>query len=110
MHNNLVRFNPADGLKSIIPDLAESWKASPDGKTYTFKLRDGVKFHDGTPFTSADVVATFNRIIYPPPGIASIYQDQFAAVAKVEATDKLNGASSSRSRSRSSWSSSRPRR
>ena len=36
MYNNLVRFNPADGLKTIIPDLAESWKASPDGKTYTF--------------------------------------------------------------------------
>ena len=42
MYNNLVRFNPADGLKTIIPDLAESWKVSSDGKTYTFKLRDGV--------------------------------------------------------------------
>ena len=66
MHNNLVRFNPADGLKTIIPDLAESWKVSTDGKTYTFKLRDGVKFHDGTAFSSADVVATFSRIIFPP--------------------------------------------
>src|SRR5258705_13593020 len=53
MHNNLVRFNPADGLKTIIPDLAESWKVSSDGKKYTFKLRDGVKFHDGTVFSSA---------------------------------------------------------
>ena len=42
MYNNLVRFNPADGLKTIIPDLAESWKISADGKTYSFKLRDGV--------------------------------------------------------------------
>src|SRR5258705_4283080 len=84
MHNNLVRFNPADGLKTIIPDLAESWKASPDGRTYTFKLRDGVKFHDGTAFSSADVVATFSRIIFPPAGMASIYKDQFAAVAKGE--------------------------
>ena len=90
MYNNLVRFNPADGLKTIIPDLAESWKASPDGKTYTFKLRDGVKFHDGSAFSSADVVATFSRIIFPPPGMASIYKDQFAAVAKVEAIDRLN--------------------
>src|SRR6267378_6923945 len=90
MHNNLVRFNPADGLKTIIPDLAESWKASPDGRTYNFKLRDGVKFHDGTAFSSADVVATFSRIIFPPAGMASIYKDQFAAVDKVEAVDRLN--------------------
>src|SRR5215472_8234697 len=90
LYNNLVRFNPADGLKTIIPDLAESWKVSPDGKTYSFKLRDGVKFHDGTPFSSADVVATFSRIIFPPAGMASIYKDQFAAVAKVEAIDRLN--------------------
>src|SRR4029453_8161193 len=90
MHNNLVRFNPADGLKTIIPDLAESWKVSADGKTYTFKLRDGVKFHDGTPFSSADGVGTFSRIIFPPAGMASIYKDQFSAVAKVDAVDRLN--------------------
>src|SRR5437899_577564 len=90
MYNNLVRFNPADGPKTIIPDLAESWKVSSDGKTYTFKLRDGVKFHDGTSFNSADVVATFSRIIFPPAGMASIYKDQFAAVAKLEAIDRLN--------------------
>ena len=89
LYNNLVRFNPADGLKTIIPDLAESWKISPDEKVYTFKLRDGVKFHDGTAFSSADVVATFSRIIFPPPGMASIYKDQFAAAEKVEAVDRL---------------------
>src|SRR5258705_6936453 len=90
MYNNLVRFNPADGLKTIIPDLAESWKVSPDGKTYAFKLRDGVKFHDGTAFGSADVVATFSRIIFPPAGMASIYKDQFSAVAQLQAIDCLN--------------------
>src|SRR2546426_9141382 len=87
MYNNLVRFNPADGLKTIIPDLAESWKVSSDAKTYTFKLRDGVKFHDGTAFSSADVVATFSRIVFPPAGMASIYKDQFAAVAQLGRVD-----------------------
>src|SRR2546429_9230606 len=90
MHNNPVRFNTADGLETIIPDLAESWKVSSDGNTYTFKLRDGVKSHDGPAFSSADVVPTFSRIISPPAGMASIYKDQFAAVDKVEAIDRLN--------------------
>ncbi len=87
MYNNLVRFNLTDGLQTIIPDLAERWDVSPDGKSYTFTLRDGVQFHDGTPFTSADVQATFQRIIFPPQGMASILKDLFDSVEKVEATD-----------------------
>lgn len=47
---------------SIGPSLAESWTVSDDGLTYTFTLRQGVTFHDGKPFTSADVVWTFNRL------------------------------------------------
>ena len=43
------------------PGLAKSWTVSPDGLTYTFKLQDGVKWHDGKPFTSADVVFTASR-------------------------------------------------
>jgi peptide/nickel transport system substrate-binding protein len=46
---------------SIVPDLATSWSVSPDGLTYTFNLRQGVKFHDGTPFTSAAVKADIAR-------------------------------------------------
>ena len=50
------------------PDLAESWSASPDGKIYTFKLRRGVRWHDGAPFTSADVRFTFEQILDPKSG------------------------------------------
>jgi len=87
LYNNLVRKNLMDGLRTTAPDLAERWEVSPDGKLYTFSLRDGVKFHDGTPFSSADVVATFNRIIFPPPGMVSVLKNLFASVDRVEAVD-----------------------
>src|SRR6478609_7722609 len=47
---------------SLCPNLAESWTVSPDGLTYTLKIRQGVKFHDGTPMTVDDVVYSLNRI------------------------------------------------
>jgi peptide/nickel transport system substrate-binding protein len=49
----------------VIPDLAKSWKVSKDGKAWTFKLREDVKWHDGHPFTAEDVVFTFNSILNP---------------------------------------------
>ena len=48
----------------VEPGLAESWEHSDDGLTWTFHLRDGVRWHDGEPFTARDVEFTFNRIIY----------------------------------------------
>ena len=49
----------------VIPGLAESWTTSPDGMTWTFKLRRGVRFHDGTPLDAAAVKFTFDRVIDP---------------------------------------------
>jgi peptide/nickel transport system substrate-binding protein len=63
--NNLVMFDqhvPQNTLSSIVPDLASSWSWSEDGKELTFKLRDGVKWHDGKPFTAADVKCTFDLL------------------------------------------------
>lgn len=60
IHDSLTRQNAAFEVK---PELATSWQISEDGKTITFKLRDDVKWHDGTPFTSADVKFTYENII-----------------------------------------------
>ncbi len=58
MHDALVKPMPGNLLA---PSLAESWKVSPDGRVYEFKLREGVKFHNGDPFTSEDVRWSFHR-------------------------------------------------
>lgn len=89
MYNNLIRLNIVDGLKTIVPDVTEKWDVAADGLTYTFKLRSGVLFHDGTPLTADDVVATYNRMILPPQGVVSLLKDRFSAVAKVETMDPL---------------------
>lgn len=60
--DGLTRFT-ADAR--VVPNLATSWQTSPDGLTYTFQLRRGVKFHDGTPFVASDVVHSFNRVLDP---------------------------------------------
>ena len=68
MYDNLVRRDPRDSGKTIIPDLAHSWEIAKDGQTYTFHLREGVVFHDGADFTSEDIKATYDRICKPPAG------------------------------------------
>jgi peptide/nickel transport system substrate-binding protein len=65
LYNNLVVFDPKakqNSLEAIVPELATSWKWNADGTQLTFTLRDGVKWHDGKPFTSADVKCTWDRI------------------------------------------------
>lgn len=89
MYNNLVRLNLVDGLNSIIPDLAISWEAAADGLSYTFKLREGVTFHDGAPFSADDVVATFTRMINPPEGVVIPAKNALAMIQSVEAVDPM---------------------
>ena len=87
-YNTLLRIDPVDrtGTRPV-GDLAESWTISPDSLVYTFKLRQGVKFHDGSPLTSRDVKATYDKIIFPPPGVVSMRKGSYLVVEVVEAPD-----------------------
>ncbi|HEY7033019.1 MAG TPA: ABC transporter substrate-binding protein [Thermomicrobiales bacterium] len=88
MFDNLIRRDPRDSGKTIIPDLAHSWDIAKDGKTYTFFLRQGVQFHDGAELTAEDVKATFDRISKPPQGINIPRSILFRTVSEINARDK----------------------
>ena len=88
MFDNLIRRDPRDSGKTIIPDLAHSWEIAKDGKTYTFMLRKGVTFHDGAEFTADDVKATYDRIVKPPSGISIPRSTLFKAVSEINVRDK----------------------
>src|SRR6266581_5825906 len=86
----LIRVNPENpgSTTDFVCDLCTEMPTPTDGgKTYTFKIRDGVKWHDGSPLTAADVVASWNKIIFPPEGVTSARQSFFMMVDKVEAPD-----------------------
>src|SRR5262245_38481765 len=83
VYNQLIQFDPDVAIESpkpIVGDLAKSWEQSGDGLTYTFKLNDGVTFHDGKPFGSADVKASLERMASPPKGLVSPRQDSLAVI------------------------------
>ena len=88
MFDNLIRHDPRDSGKTIIPDLAHSWEISKDSKTYSFCLRKDVQFHDDAELTAEDVKATFDRIARPPSGINIPRSILFAAVSEINARDK----------------------
>src|SRR5688500_16761975 len=87
-YNTLLRIDPNDRTGTQpAPDLAESWTTSPDGLTYTLKLRQNVRFHDGSVLTSRDVKASYDKIISPPPGVISMRKGSYGAVEAVETPD-----------------------
>src|SRR6266568_166560 len=88
MFDNLIRRDPRDSGKTIIPDLATGWEIAKDGKTYTFHLRKGAMFHDGAELTSDDIKATFDRIRKPPSGIAIPRSPLFKTVSEITTPDK----------------------
>lgn len=87
-YNTLLKFDTAK-YPAIKGDLAESWNVAKDGLTYTFKLRKGVKFHDGSTFSSQDIKATYDRLRAPPAGVRSVRQASYADVASIETPDPL---------------------
>ena len=86
LYSTLLQLDPY-AYPKIIGDLATEWKIAPDGLTYTFKLHPGVKFHDGSPLTSADVKASYDKIISPPQGVRSTRKNAYTEISAVEAPD-----------------------
>ena len=88
-YNCLVRTSPYDPQAlEVVPELAQSWEISDGGKTITFHLHQGVKWHDGMPFSSADVKYTIERILNPPEGMVSVRGPVFKAlIERVETPD-----------------------
>jgi len=87
-YNTLLRIDPLDPTGTrVIADLATSWTVSSDKRTYVLKLREGVKFHDGSEMTSRDVRATYEKIINPPPGITSARKGEYLQIETVQAPE-----------------------
>ena len=82
LYNGLVTY---DRDLNLVGELAESWTISPDCRHLTFRLRRGVTWHDGRPFTAEDVVFTQHVMINPKT--PSAYKEDFQAVERIEAVD-----------------------
>jgi peptide/nickel transport system substrate-binding protein len=85
-YSTLLQFDP-QSFPKIIGDVATEWKVSPDGRTYTFKIRPGIRFHDGSALTSADVKASYDKIVFPPAGVRSTRKTGYSAIERIEAPD-----------------------
>src|SRR5436190_247797 len=86
----LIRINPDNpsSTTDFVCDLCtEMPKPADDGKTYTFKIRQGVKFHNGDPLTAEDVAKSLQMIAFPPEGVLSPRSSDFDMVDKIEAPD-----------------------
>ncbi|MBI2217314.1 MAG: ABC transporter substrate-binding protein [Candidatus Rokubacteria bacterium] len=86
LYSTLLQFDPLDSSK-IIGDVGTEWKVSPDGLSVTVKVRQNIKFHDGSPLTSADVKASWDKIVFPPAGVRSTRKAHYKVVKAIEAPD-----------------------
>jgi peptide/nickel transport system substrate-binding protein len=86
LYSTLLQIDPYHYPKVIL-DVATEWKISGDGLTYTFKVRQDIKFHDGTALTAADVKATYDKIVFPPQGTRSVRKIHYSAIERIDAPD-----------------------
>jgi peptide/nickel transport system substrate-binding protein len=87
-YSTILKFDTAN-YPNVEGDLAQSWTISPDRLTYTFRLYPNILFHDGSPLTSEDVKASYERIVRPPPGVVSVRRVNYAAIGPIETPDPL---------------------
>jgi peptide/nickel transport system substrate-binding protein len=87
VYNNLVMLDPHN-YPEVIGDVAKSWTVSDDYLTYTFTLHEGIKYHDGSELTAADVKASMDKIIFPQEGVISPRRGNFQMVKSIEAPDR----------------------
>lgn len=87
IYNNLTQYQLVDGAIQAVPDLAESWESNPELTQWTFRLRSGVLWHDGTPLTSADVKFTFETLLNPEVNASA--RGVISSIDTIEAVDDL---------------------
>src|SRR5262249_27869622 len=78
---------PSSTTDSVCDLCTEMPTPTDGGRTWTFKIRSGVKFHDGTPLTAADVATNWQYIVHPPDGVTSARESYFVMVDQIEAPD-----------------------
>ena len=87
MLNNLIWVDPYGDGKTVVGDTAESWEIGAAGATITFRLRRGIKYHDGAPFTSKDAAYNLDRAWKPRTTTMNVFQAKFRAVQAIETPD-----------------------
>ena len=88
IYNNLLVLDPHNYPK-VIGDVAKSWQLSDDHLTYRFTLHEGIKFHDGSELTAADVKASWDKVVFPASGVISPRRGNYQMIKSIEAPDRL---------------------